>query len=529
MKSSASSPWWLENLLRPLIIAVMMACMASPIVGLLAWLMPGWDGTYFLVFCFLAALEGILSERTLVRQRITGYAYLGSRAAEFLFLVLILKLVNYVPLGLDQLWADAQAWPGDPNSFFTTIDGFTILVLLPLWAGALLVGRQTSELDAEEAGLAPPPDKTSTEYYLWMTQPAPVRERQEALDWLAEIFIWGGIGLLLASAAIHVLLPATPPPALPILLYFVLGIALLSQARFSVSHAGWQIQGISIQTGIARRWLLWAALFLVGVALIALILPTDYALGPLLSLLYILTIIGRIGLFIITLPPYLLALLLSLLLPGREQPPMPPLDLDAFQTPEPQSTPPTIPWLEALLSALFWLVILTIAGYALVRFFRERLQPSDGEEGPTGGWWTRLLAWLRTLWGLWQNWQGSVREAVARQIARRSGQQVGGGRLPRFLSLRSLSPRDLVRYFYLSTTKRAAQAGQPRRPEQTPYEYKAALDGRFPELEPDLTGLTDAFIEARYTPRSVEQEEADAVKSIWQRIKAALRRRRASG
>jgi hypothetical protein len=528
MKNAASGTWWIENLLRPLVIAVMMACLASPIVGILEWLMPGWDGTYFLVFCFFAALEGIASERALVRQRITGYSYLASRAAEFLFLSLALKLVNYVPLGLDQLWADAQTWPTDPNSFFTTLDGLTILVLLPLWAGALLVGRQTSELDAEEAGLSPPPDKTSTEYYLWMTQPAPVRERQEALDWLAEIFLWGGIGLLLASAVIHILLPATPPPALPILLYFVLGIALLSQARFSVSHAGWQIQGIAIQRGIARRWLFWATLFLVGVALVALVLPTEYTLGPLLTLLYILNIIAQVFLFLITLPPYLLALLLSLLFPARERPPLPPLSLEDLQAAEPQATPTGIPWLETLLSAIFWLVILIIVGYALTRFFRERLLASTEEEGATGSWWARLIAWLRTLWGLWQNWRKGAQEALARQLAQRRGQQPGSGRLPRFLSLRRLSPRDLVRYFYLSAAKRAAQAGQPRRPEQTPYEYRQALDGRFPDLEPDLTGLTEAFIQARYTPRPVAEEDADAVKSLWQRIKAALRQRRAS-
>jgi hypothetical protein len=169
-----------------------------------------------------------------------------------------------------------------------------------------------------------------------------------------------------------------------------------------------------------------------------------------------------------------------------------------------------------------------IVGYALARFFRERLLATTQEEGAPGTWWARLIAWLRTLWGLWQNWRQGAQEALARQLAQRTGGQSGSGRLRHFLSLRRLSPRDLVRYFYLSAAKRAAQAGQPRRPEQTPYEYRQALDGRFPELEPDLTGLTEAFIQARYTPRPVAEEDADAVKSLWHRIKAALRRRRTS-
>jgi hypothetical protein len=84
----------------------------------------------------------------------------------------------------------------------------------------------------------------------------------------------------------------------------------------------------------------------------------------------------------------------------------------------------------------------------------------------------------------------------------------------------------MVRFFYLSAARRAARAGQPRRSGQTPYEYQDSLDERFPELEPDLEGLTGAFIQARYAPHPVEQEDVAAVKPLWERVKAALRRRR---
>ena len=92
--------------------------------------------------------------------------------------------------------------------------------------------------------------------------------------------------------------------------------------------------------------------------------------------------------------------------------------------------------------------------------------------------------------------------------------------------MRGLEPRELVRYFYVSTARRAAQAGQPRRPAQTPYEYEASLGEQFPDLEPDLAGLTDAFVEARYSRALVKPEDVNRVKPLWQRIKAALRRRR---
>ncbi len=148
------SSWWVENLLRPVLIAVMMVCLAAPLVRIMEWMLPAWQGTYFLVFCFLAGLEGILSERSLRKRRITGWTYLGSRAAEALILLIILKVANYLPQGLDQLLAEAALWHLEPESIITTIDIFTGAVFLALWAGSLNVGRLVRELDLERQGSA---------------------------------------------------------------------------------------------------------------------------------------------------------------------------------------------------------------------------------------------------------------------------------------------------------------------------------------------------------------------------------------
>jgi hypothetical protein len=184
----------------------------------------------------------------------------------------------------------------------------------------------------------------------------------------------------------------------------------------------------------------------------------------------------------------------------------------------------TPPWLEAVLSAFFWLVILSVIIYALVRFARERLALDLGTGD--GSIWSQLRDWLHALWRAFIRWRQTQRERRLERQASKSTQSRVPLAIARLLSLRSLSPRQLVRYFYLSVERRAAQAGQPRRPGQTPYEYQDALDTRFPDLEPDLTGLTEAFVRARYSPQSIDREDADAAKPLWQRIKAALRRRR---
>jgi hypothetical protein len=187
------------------------------------------------------------------------------------------------------------------------------------------------------------------------------------------------------------------------------------------------------------------------------------------------------------------------------------------------------PWIDTVLSVLFWLTIASIVGYAVVRFVRDRfdLEAWEGAEGV--GWWARLLHWLRSVWRRWWVWREETQARLARRLAERRAAGEGRGWLPQLRLLRGLSPRDLVRYFYVSVVRRADQAGQSRRPGQTPYEFQESLQDRYPDLEPDLGRLTDAFIVARYSRRPVEEEDAEAVKTPWQRIKAALRRRRGKG
>jgi hypothetical protein len=515
-----------DNLLRPVMIAGMLACLTAPLVLLLQWLGLGYNANYFMIFAFLASLEGILSERVLQRRRVAGWAYLASRLSEALLLLVLLKLSTYISLGYDQLLADAQTWVTNPYSFFSALDLFLGTVFLLMWGGSLYVARMTRELDVTELKSAPPEDRTSAQYYMWLTTPTVVRDRQETLAWLTEVVLWGGIVLLLASAAVHFLVESAGVLAVPAMLYFALAIALLTQARFSVTQSGWQAQGIESSPEVARRWLLWVVLFLLAMSLVALILPTYYTLGPLqaclgaLGVLYaVLSFVMSFILFLFTLPFYLLS-------PNADRPTPPPLEIAPQPTPDAAIASTSPPWLEILGSAIFWVVVLAILGYALVRFLRDRVGgPEDGEPAEDTLW-GRFRAWLNSLWQRLWAWRQGLRDELALRRAARGASTPLVGRLSRLFSPRRLPPREMVRFFYLSAARRASQAGQPRRSGQTPYEYQDSLDERFPELEPDLEGLTGAFIEARYAPRPVDQEDVAAVKPLWQRVKAALRRHR---
>jgi hypothetical protein len=519
------SDWWIDNLVRPAIIAAMLACLIAPLVQFIQWLYTGWDGTYVLFFYFFAGLEGILSERALQKRGINGYGYLISRGAELVILLILLKLASYIPLGFEQFWADALLWSSDLNLFLTDADLLLGFLFIPMWASALYVGRVVRELDVEERDPGPPPDKTSTDYYMWLTRPKSLRDRQRVLGWLGEMFVWGGIVMLLASTAIHFFVSSVWTLLIPTMLYFVLGIALLSQGRFSILHASWQVQEVPVQRGIGRRWLLWTLLFFLGVSIVALLLPRQPFMGPVQALVGLLLLLINLISQILFLLFLLLLLPLSLLFPNIERPERPDLPVAPILPPaETMTGGGSPPWLQILVSILFWVVVLAIVGYALVRFLRDRIG-SVPEAERARVWWGRLLAWLQSLWQRWWTWSREVQaRREQRRAARQEDRQARAGRR-RFFFPGRLPPRELIRYFYLSVAGRAAQAGRSRRPGETPYEYQRSLDERFDDLEPDLTGLTDAFVTARYSPHPLAKEDAEGVKPLWQRVRAALRRR----
>jgi hypothetical protein len=223
---------------------------------------------------------------------------------------------------------------------------------------------------------------------------------------------------------------------------------------------------------------------------------------------------------------FLLLSLLALFVPNVQRPEIPtPESLEPFPPAEAPVEAASLPGLEILASAFFWLLIVGIVVYSVYRFAQDRFGLLEEEEA-RGTWWGRFLLWLQALWRRWRSWSQEVQAGLR---LRRAARRERGLSRPGFFSLawlRGLSPREWVRYFYLSAASRAARAGIPRKPAETPYEYRAALDDHFPDLEPDLTGLTEAFIEARYSRQPVDEEDLEVVRPLWQRIKAALRRRR---
>lgn len=515
--------WWVEQGLRPLLIAAMMACLAVLLGEVLEILAPLPSAAFFPVFVFFACLEGIVSERPLRQRRAGGWELGLARGAELVVLLLLFKLTLTLLLGPGALRTALARWLAHPAEIVGAADLTFGLAIVLLWSAALSAGRLALDLD-EEVGRGPEPaDKTSVAYYLWLTQAPPQRDREGALARLGTLFVWGGMGALILAAAGQGLAGAAV--GVPTVLYFMLGLALLTQARFAVVRGVWQFQEVPVEARLGRRWLAWAVLFLVGVGLVALLVPSGFLEVPVQMVRTALMVAAYWLSYVVMLILYLLSLPLGLLITKMELPERPAVPSQSEPLLPVELWGQPAPWVRAAGVALFWLALAVLLVLAVVRFLRDRWSLERGGHASRSwlAWWARLAAWLR---GLWRRSAGLVQAEVTRRRGSRPVRESGTRAPARWPSLRRLAPGERVRFFYLSTVRRAAEAGSPRAPCQTPHEYRSSLEEQFPAVEPELEGLTEAFVAARYSRHSVRAEEADRVKPLWQRIQAALRRAR---
>src|SRR6185369_10880959 len=66
-----------------------------------------------------------------------------------------------------------------------------------------------------------------------------------------------------------------------VLLYFVLGLVLLSQVHYERLAARWEAQGVRIPSELAGRWLRYTVTLVAVAGLLAFALPTGYTAGVL--------------------------------------------------------------------------------------------------------------------------------------------------------------------------------------------------------------------------------------------------------
>jgi hypothetical protein len=514
----------------------MMAAAALTISQFISQITFDSSSWYLALICFGVSLDRLYTYRSFKKHSLFGSEWWIAFGSHFVVIVLLIKVIVGLSHGLSTFIAEIPLWRR----------GFVDYFLNPEFLFAMIVGVLTwlvSGLFAEildEMGLDQALIRQEMMAQVQSEKP-PARERLQSL-----VFGLGSI-LVVITALIRVDIRAffESPENIVIrdisplegggwstLLYFMLGLALLSQTQFISLNTRWSLQGVPVQRKLAGRWALYSLVFLLVITLVVSILPTSYSLGLLSTLNIVIQFFVQILSFIVQLIFAGIMFLVSLpyLISGR-QPPAPVESSGAPTIPEPVFDLPSeavseFPWIELVKSVLFWSIFLGIIIFALVHYLRQHREILE-QLRKIPGW--KLL---EQFWGWLRSFFGGVNQRVSDLIqtgrkriqARRSSSPIA--EIGAFLNVRRLNPRQRIYFFYLALIRRGGEHGLARREAQTPSEYASVLEDALPSVDDDVESITDAFIQARYTRQEIELDDANLVKKYWDRIRRALRRRR---
>lgn len=511
---------WADNFFRPLLLTVMIMCFNISLVNLVRLFNPAWNGLYFLLGMLLTTVEAIYSYRVLKLYRSRGGSLLRYRLAEATVLVLLLKLLNLAGKPLSEIGVEMQALWQDPGSFINLEFYVVFILALVAWLAA------THTMEDFEALRDP---------YIFRT------DHISPLDELASRFFWAGGLLVLISGVTQWVArsgwssladwqrPSLGGVILNVLVYFTLGLAMLSQVHLTALLLRWRIQRINVAPNLVKQWAKYGLIFLGLVMGVAFVLPTGYTLGFLASASILVIFLIDVLVFLIQLLILLLTLPLAWLLSLFGQTPT-----HGFATPElpilpePPSGAAPLPWLEALRSLIFWLLTVAIAGYFLKIYLSDHPELVETLKSfkPLGF----LIGLLAKLWQKLTGLAQAGLELLPYRLAS-SGQAQNKDlvKYRRWAGLGGLSPRERILYYYLNIVERAARHGSIRQKHQTPFEYEPDLSQAVPETQPAINLLTEAFVRARYSREPFEEAQAGLAKILWQQIRRALSRSNPKG
>ena len=529
---------WSRTVVQPILIALLISSLFTGILVFLDVLMPDAQWLLLSFFCLFVALEGIYTTfwlNHLDRRTVNRLAY---RAAEFVVIVILLRLYTWIVSGDLPEPRPLQAFLRSPEVLFGGVLFLAgIVIILLVWQRVLEISEVFTQLaiDTAEAvyySLTPQERQVSSR---------PLRiDRSQLVATFFEQWVWGGIILAvcttLSTLDLRTITTVSNPLAIgrlglppmmlaALLVYFISGFLLLSQGRLAAMNARWLNEGAAKNAQVERSWHRASLWVLLTIVVAAAFLP----LGETLAISRILqAIIGAL-----TLAFYLLSFLffslLSLLFqqvpaPDPERPPEALQDI-VVPTPEPRATPAAPnDMAQIVVSSLFWTVIIVVTIIAISFYLRERGYRLNVHS--VKRLWSGFSGWLRHLWRGISMQARDLQHAVRTRLRVEVQEEDKSKKSPwRFIRVNALSPREQIRYFYLSTARRAAEQGVERRQSETPLEYAEDLKESWPDTEIDVEELTEAFLKARYSPQSIEKEDVNPVKRRWKHLRANLRRR----
>ena len=524
---------WRTGLFRALLIVAVASSVLSAPLAILRMVAP-WPFAYVLPLAALAATLGLFNTVRLGRPNWRKNRTSLFRLGEICLLIIAVRIVTWAVSGWPAA-AQLAAWLRHPAAF---ADGeFIVVSILVLIPWNLAISMTGDFLD-----LAIQPDEVAArEMHDWGDSRRqwlvfrPVA-RSEIVGRFAQRWVWAGTALVIMAALSRVVMTTDsrglvrvglsslglPGDVLAgLLVYFLAGLVLVSDARLALLRGHWYNEQLDTAASVTRQWRLIGVIVVGGVALLALARPYGSTNWLAIALEWVIALVMR-GLLILLALLQLLAQLVDYLLQllfGREAPSQahapvaPPLPSIPTQAEMTRRLP------DWLTGGAVWVVVLLAAGYLLYTYLHANGKLSFAGFGQAA-WWIKLRFW----WGARRAQLTRLVQESAERRARRARTRMArpGGAHPRRLA--DLLPREQVRRLYLLALEQAAQAGLLRPPAKTPLEFVRDLEAAWPDAQPDLQALTEAFVAARYAARDIAPGEVQQVQGVWQRIMAHLRR-----
>lgn len=517
---------WFSSLLRPLLITLLVGCIAVAAIGFLRHIAPWLVGSYTqltlgaaLASTFIGSYTTTVLVQPAQRQRRT----LGFRAAEVGLILFLLRLA---------VWLLAE---GLPTLQATLYSPLTTLFSGPfVAAGVLVYGTWVLSVlitdDFLQMGLNPDELVVRTGWgeSRWSPDVHVRSDRQALLVRFTQRWIGGGVLMLMLTAGSQIGTGSNGFFAIarqsidPLVIgasvvYFLIGLILIAVGRLAVLRAQWHIERIPAETTIARNWPIYTFALLIVAGLVAAVLPLGgtfrlaQILGWIVQALYV-VVFAILGLFMA---------IIGRLLPQSEavesSPPMGPVSQPLLET---GPVSPSVPsWIGG---TVFWVILALLLGYAAYVYLQER--------GVSFAWlrllWARLRqAWLG-LWGEFESWRAGIAPIPQGDEAQPQGRR--GPQWWRKMQLGRMSASERIRYFYLTTLEHAQEQGVGRKPGETPLRYAPRLEGTLHEEgDKPFSQLTAEFVEIQYAGHTLDEESASLAQRLWQRIQRALEALRA--
>ncbi|MEZ4554886.1 MAG: DUF4129 domain-containing protein [Caldilineaceae bacterium] len=515
---------WLASWLRPTLLALMVACLNLTLLIFLRRFIPELGAQFTLVVAILGIISAVVGSTTSTWLAQPGQRLRRSaayRGAEIALLLLVTRLAVWITAGT---WPTLRAFFTHPLS--TLFDGLFLLAAAIVTISWVIAGEMSRDL----LDMALQPDE------LLLVQPdgrgdgmrAVGVDRRVLMNSFVVRWVVGGLLLIIfaAGATVEVgnfrlaglaQLEIPGIVVLAIVVYFLAGLLLISQAQLAILRARWALEHAPTVDAVTRQWPLYVGTVLILIGALAALMPLGgtYWLSRIVA-----GVIGGIYMLFFTIFQIiagLFILLLSLLpFSGREATPPP----EAAQPIIPQTAPtPPSEFLEWAGGAAFWIIAALLLGYLAMVYFTDK--------GVRFGWLTLIWTMLRTRWQQWRaTWRGWQQNRIrSRQDEGDAGSAAQQRARRRWPWQRNGTPEAQVRALYFAALDAAQEAGHPRRQAETPNRFapRLAADMEDAEATEAVDALTDAFVHVRYGHREVTDADLSRLDALWQRLRRALR------